>query len=80
MKLQGGGDKEKGRRHNVLSDSEGKCLIRHFRESEDTVLGERKSKITFLPSTMRDVRLEKKEPEIEGVGVRTGLTGQKELR
>ena len=55
-------------------------MIRHFRESEDTVLGERKSKITFLPSTMRDVRLEKKEPEIEGVGVRTGLTGQKELR
>lgn len=71
------GNKEKGRRRNVLSDSEGKYLIRHFRESEDTVLGERNSKITFLPSTMRDGRLERKEPEIEGVGVRTG---QKELR
>lgn len=73
------GNKKKGRRHNVRSDSEGKYLIRHLRESKDTVLGESNSKITFLPSTMRDVRLEKKEPEVDGVGVRTGLTGQKEL-
>ena len=64
----------------MCSQTQRESICSDTSENQKTQFWEKAIVKQHFSQVQWDVRIEKKEPEIEGVGVRTGLTRQKELQ